>query len=340
MRMPRASGRRNPHRPDVCTTGVLARRAAEFVTAQRGTGRPWALWLSFPDPHPPFQAPEPYFSRFDPERIALPPWDPDLLATKPERLRVVHTLMRFGDYAEADLRCVVAAYYAMIAFVDDGVGQVLAALEASGQERDTVVVFTSDHGDYAGQWGMVEKWGSFAESLTRVPLLLRYPGVVPAGQRCDALLSTLDVLPTFFALAGLEGPPGAGGQPLPSPYVPAGAPPRDAVFSEWGAGGPLVSLREAEAYDDPRHLGAWSALAPERAAQGRAKMIRMGRWKYCWDPMDPDGEGRELYDVAADPWELENLARAPEYASTCAALEQRLLRWSVLTEAPVKPAAG
>jgi arylsulfatase A-like enzyme len=78
--------------------------------------------------------------------------------------------------------------------------------------------------------------------------------------------------------------------------------------------------------------GTVRALLNAREAQGRPKMVRAGRWKYCWDPLDPDDESRELYDLEADPWELRNLAADPEYAGTRAALEQRLLRWSVRTE--------
>jgi arylsulfatase A-like enzyme len=61
-------------------------------------------------------------------------------------------------------------------------------------------------------------------------------------------------------------------------------------------------------------------------------MVRTGRWKYCWDPLDPDGEARELYDLETDPWELRNLAADPAQAEVCAALERRLLRWCVHTE--------
>lgn len=321
-----------PLPPGSCTTGVLAERAERFIAASRRESRPWALWLSFPDPHPPYQAPEPYCSRFDADRITMPPWDPTLLATKPERLRVVYELMRFRTYTEADMRRLVATYYAMIAFVDDAVGRVLGALEEAGQSRDTIVVFVSDHGDYAGEHGMVEKWGGFYDCLTRVPLLLRFPRQVPGGQRCPALVSTHDVLATCFALAGLEGPLGVSARPLPAPYIPGGGAPRDAVVSEWGAGGPVVRLAEVAAYGDGPGIGTWAALAIPRAAQGRAKMLRTGLWKYCWDPLDPDNEGRELYDLEADPWELHNLAHDPGYAETCVALEHRLLRWSVVTE--------
>src|SRR5437763_1729960 len=78
----------HPGAPEVCTTGLLAQRATRFIEAQQGTARPWALWLSIPDPHSPYTAPEPYASRFDPDRITLPPWDPHELDGKPERVRV------------------------------------------------------------------------------------------------------------------------------------------------------------------------------------------------------------------------------------------------------------
>jgi arylsulfatase A-like enzyme len=335
LHRPRWAALAHPSRPEVCTSGLLAQRASRFIEAQQRSERPWALWLSIPDPHSPYTAPEPYATRFDPERIALPPWEPGELDGKPERVRVFHELMRFGEASEADLRRCVAMYYAMVAFVDDAVGQVLGALEATGQAHDTIVVFTSDHGDYAGEHRMVAKSSTFYDCLTRVPLLVRFPGRVPAGQRCDALVSTMDVLPTCFALAGLDGPPGVSGRPLPAPAIPAeagGGRRRDAVFSEYGAGGPPVRLRDIASTASASAAGTARALLNAREAQGRPKMVRAGRWKYCWDPLDPDDESRELYDLEADPWELHNLARDPEHAETRAALDRRLWRWSVHTE--------
>jgi arylsulfatase A-like enzyme len=233
LHRPRTAALVHPARPEACTTGLLAAQAVRFIEAQRDAAQPWALWLSIPDPHSPYTAPEPYASRVDPDAIAMPPWDPQDLEDKPERVRVYRDLMNLGAASEADIRRCVAMYYAMVAFVDDAVGQVLAALEATGQDGDTVVVFTSDHGDYAGEHRLVAKSSAFYDCLTRVPLLVRYPAAVPAGQRCDAPVSTLDVLPTCFALAGLPGPPGVSGRPLPAPCVPAaagGGRPRDAVF--------------------------------------------------------------------------------------------------------------
>ncbi|MBI3972837.1 MAG: sulfatase-like hydrolase/transferase [Chloroflexi bacterium] len=332
LHRPRTAALVNPHPPEACTTGLVAERAARFIAAQRGIARPWALWLSIPDPHSPYQAPEPYASRFDPDGITLPPWEPDELAHKPERVRVFYDLMRFRDATEADFRRCVAMYYAMVAFIDDAVGRVLGVLEQTGQAEDTIVVFLSDHGDYAGEHRMVAKSSTFYDCLTRVPLLLRFPGRVPAGQTCPELVSTMDVLPTCFALAGLDGPPGVSSRPLPAPYIPGGGWPRDAVFSEYGAGGPPVRLRDVQAFGDGQAIGTVRAMLNAREAQGRPKMVRAGRWKYCWDPLDPDDEARELYDLDADPWELHNLASDPAHAQLCAALERRLLRWSVATE--------
>jgi arylsulfatase A-like enzyme len=331
---PRTAAHVHPGPPEVCTTGLLAQRATRFIAAQRGAARPWALWLSIPDPHSPYVAPEPYASRYHPDRITLPPWDPHELDAKPERVRVFHELMRFGDATEADFRRCVAIYYAMVAFIDDAVGQVLDTLAATGQDQNTIVAFTSDHGDYAGEHRMVAKSSTFYDCLTRVPLLLRFPGRVPAGQRCPALVSTMDVLPTCFALASLEGPPGVSARPLPAPYVPAeagGGRARDAVFSEYGAGGPPVRLTDIQQVGD-ESAGTARAMLNAREAQGRPKMVRQGHWKYCWDPLDPDNESRELYDLEADPWELRNLADDPAHAEKRAALERRLLSWSIHTE--------
>jgi arylsulfatase A-like enzyme len=159
-------------------------------------------------------------------------------------------------------------------------------------------------------------------------VVVSWPGRLPAEATDRHLVSLLDVLPTCLGLAGVPLPDGIAGRMLPG----TGAdPPRDAVFAEYGADGPRLQLQDLprlaalqrEGDASPNPLLRW------REAEGRPKMIRQGRYKYIYDPMD---EIDELYDLEADPWELTNVARDPDQAAVCVRLRERLLDWSIQTE--------
>jgi arylsulfatase A-like enzyme len=164
--------------------------------------------------------------------------------------------------------------------------------------------------------------------MTRVPLLVSWPGRLPEGVVDSNVVSLLDVMPTCLGLAGIEPPAGIDGRMLPGTGEDA---PRDAVFSEYGAGGPRLRLADLPGLLDT----GWEEDRPPipllrwREAEGRPKMVRMGRHKYVYDPHD---EVDELYDLEADPWELANLAADPDYAAVRAQLRDRLLEWSLETE--------
>jgi arylsulfatase A-like enzyme len=379
-----------PYRARHSGTWQIAHRAVEFLEARTAEGPsagPWALWVSFPDPHTPFQAPEPYASRFPPERITLPPRRVEELADKPQRQRVFDALMGLDGVPEEDVRRVMAIYYAMTGQIDDALGSILDALERLGQRERTIVVFTADHGDLMGEHGLMEKGGMLYDALVRVPLILAWPGRLPQGARVPSVSSLVDVAPTLLWLQGLDVPRDVQGQPLagiPWPefgdvrletaaaYAARAAPatgsfqerqrppgtggegistaepawaspgalpaPRRAVFAEYGAGGPPVTLaRLAAAAVDPNRRPIHTLLL-EREAEGRPKMVRTERWKYVHDPLDPDGID-ELYDLDADPHELTNLAASgePGHRAARAELRDLLLEWSLATEdaAPV-----
>ena len=317
----------NPYPAEHCPTAVLARRVNRFLE-QQSDDRPFCAWVSIPDPHGPLQCPEPYASLHPPASITLPPWRDDDLDHKMERMRVFRRLLGFEQVSEADIRFRVSIYYGMIRFIDDAIGQILDTLDRRGLTENTVVVFTSDHGDYSGEHRLTDKSSTFYDCMTRVPLLVSWPGHLPTGEVDRNLVSLLDVMPTCLGLADVARPVGIDGRMLPGT---GDDPPRDAVFSEYGAGGPRLGL------DDLPRLEAGSSSVPRpglpllrwREAEGHPKMVRMGTYKYVYDPVDPTDE---LYDLATDPWELTNLASDPAYAAVRQSLRDRLLDWSISTE--------
>jgi arylsulfatase A-like enzyme len=288
-----------------------------------------ALWVSIPDPHTPLQVPQPYASKYPPDSVPLPPWRDGELETKPERQRVFSHLLHYDDLRPDDVRSAAGIYYGMIDFVDERVGVLLDALERLGLRQDTVVVFTSDHGDYLGEHHLLGKSNAFYDCLTRVPLLVSWPGHLPEGVRRPELVSTIDVLPTLLSLAGVALPEGVQGQRLPG--TPGAPPPREAVFSEYGAGGPAVTMDVARRRCPPGRPRYVPPLLREREGEGHAKMVRSGHWKYTHD-VTSSGQSDELYDLAADPWELTNLAGDRRYADVVAGLRLTLLDWLMETE--------
>jgi arylsulfatase A-like enzyme len=179
-----------------------------------------------------------------------------------------------------------------------------------------------------GEHHALNKCNAFYDCLTRVPLLLSYPRGLPArGERRRELVSTIDVLPTILHLLGVSIPAGVQGQLLPA--VPGAPPAREAVFAEYGAGGPPVTLDDAQRLFPPGTPRVLHPLLREREAHGHGKMVRTQRWKYTHDVT---GEVDELYDLEADPGELTNLAADPTSRDVVAELRRTLADWLLETE--------
>lgn len=251
--------------------------------------RPWFLTVSFTHPHDPYVMRRAYWDRYDHDAIDLPrvgrgDVDPD---PHSQRLRRV-SAMDAVELTDEMVRNARHAYYACISYVDDWLGRLLEALEATGMADDTVVVFTADHGDHLGERGLWYKM-SFFEPSTRIPLVVRAPGA-GAGVAVDDHVSLQDLLPTLVGLAGGD-PAGDLGHPVD--------------------GGSLVPLLHGAREPDRTVLGEYlgeGAVAP-------IFMIRRDRWKYVWSQPD----GAQLYDLRRDPDERRNLAVADDHATTAAA---------------------
>jgi arylsulfatase A-like enzyme len=258
--------------------------------------------------------------------VPLPPWKPDELLGKPERQRLYSRLLRYDDLQEEDVRLAASIYYGMIDFVDERVGALLGTLDRLGVRDDTIVVFTSDHGEYLGEHRLLGKSNAFYDCLTRVPFLLSWPGHLPKGEARPELISLIDLMPTLLHLLELPIPPAVQGRVLPG--VPGAPPARQAVFSEYGAGGPPVTPAAADRIFPSGTPRPRPPLLREREGEGHAKMVRTHRWKYVHDTFDQD----ELYDMERDPWELTNLAYDPQYAEVKAEMRLHLLDWLLETE--------
>ena len=306
-------------------TGLITEQTIRFLAAHRET--PFALWVSFVDPHEPWMAPEQFAAMFPPEKIDLPPWrEGEFDDRAPERNRVLYQMLGMAEDALEDVYGLMAAYYGMVRFIDYSLGQILDALADLGLRDNTIVVFCSDHGDFMGEHRMQCKGGVFYDCLTRVPLIVSWPGQIPAGTRDESMVNLVDISPTLLQLQGLDVPRSMHGEGLPTITA---AEPRNATFSEYGAGGPPFRMTDLEKLPRPYGRQTLMQSLQWREAEGRRKMVRTREWKYVHDPM---GDRDELYDLTNDPWELENVADEPAYREVISEMRLRLADWSMMTE--------
>jgi len=199
-------------------------KTIEQIRAAVRSGRPFFSWASFHDPHPPYVLPEPWASMYDPAEMTpgtLTPGEHERnpvhfgLTQRPDARERLYELFfedqnihGFGCQARdpQEIRGNMAIYYGMISFMDQQIGRILAALDELGVADNTLVVFSTDHGHFLGQHGLVAKGPFHYEDMIRIPFIVRWPGRVPAGRQSTAIQNLVDLAPTFLAASGLEIP--------------------------------------------------------------------------------------------------------------------------------------
>lgn len=284
------------------STGLVGAQTEEFIKENKNN--PFALWVSFPDPHPPYELPRKYYSMFDPEAIELPPNAFTDISDKPERMHILSSIL---SVEASELKKFLAAYYGMVKFIDDEIGRIIRAVRSSGIEERTIIVFTSDHGDFAGEYGLIAKGGMFFDSLNRIPLIFTYPGCKNKGYIEKRPGSIIDIVPTIFQLQGINVPENIHGQKLPLSANDQG---REVVFSEYGAQGRPFRMDDYDSLNNKKGRAALIESVEKRESEGSRKMVSDAHYKYVHDPM---GDIDELYDLLKDPWEMKNLADLAEY---------------------------
>ncbi|HBQ63791.1 MAG TPA: sulfatase [Clostridiales bacterium] len=267
--------------------------------------QPWLVRLDFPEPHLPCTPAAPFAGMYPPDEIS--PWG-SFDETFEEKPYIQHQqLLSWGieNYSWKEWSVYLSNYFGMVSQVDDAIGKVLDVLKQTGQEEDTLVLFTSDHGDMAGGHRMMDKHYIMYDDVVRVPFVLRWPGKVAAGVRCGPFIyGGLDMAPTLLDLADI----------LSDAQDAAHRKEADRYH-----GRSLVPLFSGSMPGDWRkevvctYNGQQFGLYTQR-------MIRTSRWKYVWNTTDID----ELYDLDNDPHELKNRIRSPELAPVLKDLRIRL----------------
>jgi len=308
----------------------LAREASHFI--RRNKNRPFILFVNFFEPHMPFFGPRD--DQYDPDEIPLPE-SFDILPTKeqPLKTRLFHRAhYEKGNHGlplktEADWRRVIANYWGLCSLVDTHVGTILDTLDECGLREDTIVVYTSDHGDMMGSHRLLAKCVMFEEAA-RVPLLVRLPEQ-RAPRRIWGPVSQIDLVPTLLDLMGQPIPDHVEGKSLKPVLEGTGdAKLEESVVIEWngpnnGFGDVLgkVSIHESM-------LGLAKQEQIERATTDPVRsVITPEGWKLNCSPL---GE-HELYNLKDDPLETRNLAIEPEQRSRMKELAARIRRWQEKT---------
>ena len=270
-----------------------------------GQEQPFFLRWDPREPHLPNVLPEPYASLVDP--ASIPPWPsfPDPLEGKPFIQRQQLRTWGLEGWSWAQWQPIVARYLGEVALIDHQVGRILQTLDELGLAENTLVVYSSDHGDLCGAHGMIDKHYVMYDDVVRVPLLLRWPGHLPGRRIVDTqVTAALDLAVTFCSAAGL---------PAPATFV----------------GHDLLALAAVDAGAESAPI--FATYHGNQFGLYSQRMVRTPRWKYVWNATAED----ELYDLAADPGEIANLAADSSHAATLAELRHTLVAWMAATKDPL-----
>ncbi len=294
--------------------GWSVREAITFMESCAKDGAPFFAHVSLPKPHQCYTPAQEFWDLYSESSLKLPPNADYSMKLKAPHLIETAAHWRSGKWTLLEPRTFEAGrlrklhgYLGNISHVDHAVGKLLDWLAKSGLEDDTIVVYSSDHGDYACEHGIMEKApGICSDAITRIPCLWRWPGRFKAGHIANELVETVDLANTLCALTGLGRMETADGKNLSA-----------LLRGESG------EVRPVAVTEFP-----WS------------RSVRKGKYRYVYYPKEmfakqyPDGFG-ELYDLEADPWEMRNLYFEKRHAATVREMKDGFADWLITTTRPV-----
>ena len=305
---------------DTTWTGMRTRERLQELAAG---DRPFFIFCSFWKPHGPYEVPAPFDAMYSKLEIPLP--QPETLETIGRLPPPVQKLILRGKKPEynmdrRELEWLYRSYYGTVSHLDREIGLILDTLQQTDGAENTIVVFTSDHGDQLLEHGLTGK-NVFFEASIHVPLMLHCPDRIRPG-RYDALAESVDVLPTLFELIGLPEPQDCQGRSLLALCDGSGrsSPAREAVFSENIIPEVITDGNLDFAFE--KGTGIKGVRHPD------AKMVRTARWKYIYYGDDY----AELYDLENDPHEQHNLASDPAQKTIVDEMKQRILNWLITAD--------
>ena len=264
--------------------GVLAAGLEFLRTEAKSVGKPWVAYLGFTTPHPPFGAPQKCWDLYPPDQVRLPNVPPGYLEKLPLEFQVLRNFKMISTSVPVErVRRARSAYYGMVTELDGMIGELLDELEKAGQLENTLVVYTSDHGEMLGEHGLWLK-NNLLEGAARVPLVMAGAGL-PRGLSIETPVSHVDLVATLLDFAGVSRPDGLRGHSL---------------------------LPITQGVQALHHEFVYAESNSEGNCAG-SFMIRKGDWKYIYFSWYGD---KLLFNLKDDPGEMNNLADYPAHAST------------------------
>ncbi len=301
---------------------ISTKRACDFIKERDKSEKPFFMNINYSYTHPPYEIMEPYYSQFMKKDLKLFPNHPG--ENKPDFMYKMHELYGFDRLSEEDRKEMLACYYGQLAFLDKRVKEIYKALEESGQLENTILIFTSDHGDFVGQHGLPEKWDTiFSDCIMKIPLIIHYPREF-SHRNMNAMTENIDLLPLLLELTGIEQPYGIQGK-SPAPAMRGESDKhKDYVFAE---GGHEKELLDIEIKADKHRLLVVGYLKKAEMREimpdslRKAKMIRTPEYKFVYRIKDKN----EFYDLKNDPLEQVNCHDKPEFSEKIREMEKMLL---------------
>ena len=267
-------------------TAFVAEQTIALINARHS--QPFLCIAGFYSPHAPWMTPQRFIDLYDPDALSLPHFPPEIDSKRPADDR--------QPFSDGQLRRAKHGYYAMVSEVDHHVGEILAALEATGQRDNTIIVFTSDHGEWLGSNLRYGKGYPAPDVVSRVPLIICAPGA-ESGRDHAGLVEAVDIVPTLLALAGIQSPPSLQGHSLADWIQGDAAPQKQAALTE---------------------AHGW-------------KCLRTPEYRYL---IHADGS-EALWHIAADPGEYHDVAGQPRHQAGLAECRRLLLSRLLQIERPL-----
>jgi arylsulfatase A-like enzyme len=279
----------------------IRKRSVEFLKKRRNNNKPFCMVVSFFAPHLPVAPPKPWDTKYSIDQVTLPSNHEDDLKDKPQSQTKFKKQHHHHNWNKNQYLDYIRRYYGYCAYVDFQVDKILKALDKTSQTNDTIVVYTSDHGDMVAAHGLIYKLHSGYDELLRVPFILRYPRLKKKGFSINNMVSSIDALPTLLDLAGLTAPKNIAGRSFRS----------------------LLDGRKTNF----RNFLVCSLTSNSFAVYNK-------EYKYIFASGDATGD--ILYDLKNDPGELHNLFSNPKYKKQLRKMQTLLTQWLNNTKHPYK----
>ncbi|NHJ85585.1 MAG: sulfatase-like hydrolase/transferase [Asgard group archaeon] len=314
---------------------MLTERTLKYLGSRHNKRRrkPLCLYIAFWSPHPPYTIEDPYFSMYD--RKSIPNPITTNFDDKPKFMKLLHERYRLNELKNDDFKEIRATYYGMITKLDDLIGKIISKFKEIDMYDNTAFFFSSDHGDYAGDYKLTEKWATgMHDSLIHVPLIVKIPGLTPPVNIINGLTQTIDIFPTILEIAKIDTNYTHFGKSLIPIIKNEVSQHRDEVFA---AGG--YDTREPQCFEhilsseEHPYIGIYfnkiemQKTMPEIVC--RTQIIRTLEWKLVMRSVKNQGE--ELYNLKDDPNELNNLINDLKYKEIIENLREKLIRFYIRT---------